>query len=464
MQIFFHDVLDSTQNEARLLLQKKQSVPFAVQAGKQTSGRGQLGKNWESESSENLYLTLVLELKDTGDILKIPGFCSYVLAKFIREKHGLFCRLKWPNDLFFAAKKLAGILCESQIHSPDQANIFLGFGVNLNQAPTTSKLGYSATYLKDICSVDNISVKNWAKEFVEFFLEEWKTFGTLNWFTIYRSWLLPPGHVLIAPEGHYYITNYDEKGCLVIEDSKGAERIIQSAQEVSLRWDLTLPETRKLIFDIGNTRTKFAVFSAAGEILKSGTGMDWGDFSEAYYSSVKGSLIKTKNLFEIPKKRVRLAQSRYNLNELGSDRLCLIECFLETYFCGESGLLISAGTATTLDIIDSTGIHLGGYILPGFGLSAKVLHHHTGLLPEVQIEETKEFLELGVNTHDAIEQGLLNSTLTLVEKLCVEFKIKFVLLTGGDSKFYEIGINNIVERVVIDEYAVLKGAFAMLRG
>lgn len=57
-------------------------------------------------------------------------------------------------------------------------------------------------------------------------------------------------------------------------------------------------------------------------------------------------------------------------------------------------IIIDAGTATTVDLIDETGTFCGGAILPGLELSARALHRETALLPLIDIAEfAAEFAE-----------------------------------------------------------------------
>jgi type III pantothenate kinase len=44
-------------------------------------------------------------------------------------------------------------------------------------------------------------------------------------------------------------------------------------------------------------------------------------------------------------------------------------------------MIVDAGSAVTVDVVDGTGAFRGGAILPGLGLMAKALHDHTALLP-----------------------------------------------------------------------------------
>jgi len=73
-------------------------------------------------------------------------------------------------------------------------------------------------------------------------------------------------------------------------------------------------------------------------------------------------------------------------------------------------IIISSGTATTVDYVDARGRFCGGAILPGFDLCAKALHQYTALLPLIEMStvlaDDAAPAELGKNTEAAITSGL----------------------------------------------------------
>lgn len=76
----------------------------------------------------------------------------------------------------------------------------------------------------------------------------------------------------------------------------------------------------------------------------------------------------------------------------------------------QPAIIISSGTATTVDYLNERGHFCGGAILPGFELCAKALHQYTALLPLIEMTEVLQAggipAEIGRNTHAAITSGL----------------------------------------------------------
>ncbi len=92
---------------------------------------------------------------------------------------------------------------------------------------------------------------------------------------------------------------------------------------------------------------------------------------------------------------------------------------------GETLLLVTAGTATTLDIVTATadGARFeGGLILPGLALMLGTLARNTAQLPELDVLDTgagatRAVRALGAdNTHDAIAAGCLAAQAGAIER------------------------------------------------
>lgn len=75
---------------------------------------------------------------------------------------------------------------------------------------------------------------------------------------------------------------------------------------------------------------------------------------------------------------------------------------------GSAAVVVDAGTATTVDLIDRDGAFRGGAIMPGFGLSARALNAYTALLPFVRSADVAAGPPgaVGRDTAGAIRSGL----------------------------------------------------------
>lgn len=169
----FLETVDSTNSSARELAHQGKPHGFAVLAGCQTSGRGRLGKSWQSPAGMGLYATILLR---PGlaiiDYSKITLTAGLAVSQVLEAICHLTIELKWPNDIYINGRKCGGILVETS-SLQDEAEHFalVGIGLNINNTAETlsTELQKSATSL---------------------FLESGQHYDILNIFAAIRSRLL----------------------------------------------------------------------------------------------------------------------------------------------------------------------------------------------------------------------------------------------------------------------------------
>lgn len=112
-----------------------------VRTAFQTAGRGQQGNGWESERGQNLLFSTRLKTSLPADeqwsinrmvsLALWRAVASYTMYNVQCTKDKL--TIKWPNDLYWGDKKLAGILIEHTLSGGRIADSIVGIGLNLNQ-------------------------------------------------------------------------------------------------------------------------------------------------------------------------------------------------------------------------------------------------------------------------------------------------------------------------------------------
>ncbi len=98
----------------------------------QTAGRGQAGNGWESEEGKNLLCSILLPPNKNLYFLNIA--IGVALLRVIGEDF----TIKWPNDIYFGDKKVAGILIENAIIGNEIKYSIAGIGLNVNQTTFVS--------------------------------------------------------------------------------------------------------------------------------------------------------------------------------------------------------------------------------------------------------------------------------------------------------------------------------------
>jgi type III pantothenate kinase len=103
---------------------------------------------------------------------------------------------------------------------------------------------------------------------------------------------------------------------------------------------------------------------------------------------------------------------------------------------GAAAVIVDAGSAVTVDLVDADGAFRGGAIFPGLRLMSKALHDYTALLPLVDITEPAE--PPGASTTTAIRAGIFHAVLGGIERLLAIYRYNHapppaIYLTGGDA-------------------------------
>ena len=81
-------------------------------AGRQTAGRGRLGRSFHSPDSTGIYMSILLKLDEKQNPLFITTDAAVCLVEAIEELTGEKAQIKWVNDIYLRGKKVCGILTE----------------------------------------------------------------------------------------------------------------------------------------------------------------------------------------------------------------------------------------------------------------------------------------------------------------------------------------------------------------
>lgn len=128
-----HCAIDSTNDQLKRDATALDDKAFSVcMAEWQSAGRGRRGRRWVSPYGTNLYLSLATKV---GETALGAGGLSLVVAIAVAgalQACGLEdAGLKWPNDIYYQGRKLAGILLDVSGESGGPYQVVIGIGINL---------------------------------------------------------------------------------------------------------------------------------------------------------------------------------------------------------------------------------------------------------------------------------------------------------------------------------------------
>lgn len=122
----------STMDEAHARATHGAPAGTFVVADHQTAGRGRGGNVWESEAGQGVWCTLIERPTDTAAVDVLSIRLGLAIAKAIEPFAEGSISLKWPNDLYVGASKLAGILVEARWREGALDWVAIGIGINLS--------------------------------------------------------------------------------------------------------------------------------------------------------------------------------------------------------------------------------------------------------------------------------------------------------------------------------------------
>ncbi|MDR2811150.1 MAG: type III pantothenate kinase [Tannerellaceae bacterium] len=218
-----------------------------------------------------------------------------------------------------------------------------------------------------------------------------------------------------------------------------------------------------LIIEQGNSSTKVAVYNKEGYmqtscIFKEFVCSSLNTFFETYDlqhgimstvirpdEQILSYLAKRMPHFIFPDANVSVPiRVQYQTpGTLGSDRLAAV---VGAHYLrpGENILVIDAGTAITYELLEASGVYIGGNISPGMSTRFRALSHFTGKLPLHQEEENIPLI--GNSTKTAIQAGVVNGIVYEMDGYIDELRRKYtrllVFLTGGHSFYFERRLKN----------------------
>lgn len=116
---------------------------FSVMTHYQTEGRGQQDCYWHSEPNKNaLFSTLLYPKMHPSQQFCLSKIVSLSIIDYLKTLllNPHYLSIKWPNDIYYKDRKIAGILIENSIMGDEILYCVIGIGLNLNQNDFSDEL------------------------------------------------------------------------------------------------------------------------------------------------------------------------------------------------------------------------------------------------------------------------------------------------------------------------------------
>ncbi|HFC8514567.1 TPA: bifunctional biotin--[acetyl-CoA-carboxylase] ligase/type III pantothenate kinase [Neisseria lactamica] len=438
----------------------------------QSKGRGRQGRKWSHRLGECLMFSF-------GRVFDRPqyelGSLSPATAVACRRallRLGLDVQIKWPNDLVVGRDKLGGILIET-VRAGGKTVAVVGIGINfvlpkevenaasvqslLQTASRRGSIG-AAVLLETLLAELDAVLEQYAEEGFAPFLKEYETANRDHGKAVL---LLRDGETVC--EGT--VRGVDEKGVLHLDTAAGRQTAVSG--EISLRPDdrpVSVPKRREperlLLLDGGNSQLKWAwvengIFTAVSRAPYrdlSRLGAEWAERAddrvrivgcavcgESKKAQVQEQLASTIEWLPSSAQALGIRNHYRRPEEHGSDRW--FNALGSRRFSRNACVVVSCGTAVTVDALTDDGHYLGGTIMPGFHLMKESLAVRTANLNR----PAGKRYPFPTTTSNAIASGMMDAVCgsimmmhgRLKEKIGAGKPVDVVMTGGGAAKVAE---------------------------
>jgi len=215
--LYYQKECSSTNDEISQVLLYPHSDFIGLYTFNQTNGRGQYGNSWTSRPEQNLAYTLAVKTETTShsDFL-FNYYTATAIREFIAKLTERMVKIKWPNDIILANKKVVGILIEKKKFN-DENYFIIGAGINILQEKFDEISNAGSIFTQTGKKID---LKNFSEGLHEFLVEKFKNL---------------PSEIKILEEFNLNLFRKDEISVFEI-DGKRHNGIIRKADEKGEIW------------------------------------------------------------------------------------------------------------------------------------------------------------------------------------------------------------------------------------
>jgi BirA family biotin operon repressor/biotin-[acetyl-CoA-carboxylase] ligase len=245
--VYYLQTTTSTNDVAARLADAGVAEGTTFVADTQTAGRGRLGRTWFSPPGAGLYVSVVLRLnplerrKAAAEAraaaapmpARITLLAGVAAADAVRTATGLPVEIKWPNDLVFDGRKLAGILAEASAQQGGIEYIILGVGLNVRAVAYPPDIARRASSLETELGreVDRGAVLANLLLNLDRARAALRRDDVAGWFARWRELSPSATGALVewrAPDGlrRGRTAGLDADGALLVEANRGLERVM----------------------------------------------------------------------------------------------------------------------------------------------------------------------------------------------------------------------------------------------
>lgn len=205
-------------------------------------------------------------------------------------------------------------------------------------------------------------------------------------------------------------------------------RVATDERRTADEWAVLL---RALLAECGEEPTGVAVCATVPAVLH-----EWREMLGRHFGELPAVVVE-------PGIRTGLPVLMDNPREVGTDRI--INALAATRLHGSPAVVVDFGTATTFDVVDSSGSYIGGAISPGIEISLEALGRRGAQLRKVELVRPRGVI--AKNTVEAVQSGMVFGVASQVEGIVS----RIIAELGVDSSQVHVISTGHLAGLVVDE-------------
>lgn len=243
-ELEIYSAMASTNGYLMELARNTQSTGRVCLAEYQTAGKGRRGRAWISPFGHNIYLSVLWRYQSgPGAIAGLSLALGVAVAKALSRAGVQGVGLKWPNDIYWRERKLAGILIEVSGESSGPCHAVIGLGLNVYLPEQQGEAIEQAWVdLRHILGDEALGLRNrlvalllneilpvladFEEQTLQAYIDDWRNLDCMRG----KPACIYIGEQLFSG----VVRGVDARGLLLLEDDRGTLRTFASG-EVSFR-------------------------------------------------------------------------------------------------------------------------------------------------------------------------------------------------------------------------------------
>jgi len=235
--------VDSTNSEVLRRADAGAAEGLTIIADRQTTGRGRQGRRWHTVEQHALAMSVLLKPRIAPEHASQIPLMTAVALHAALSSFAPDIRIKWPNDILYQGRKLAGILTEMRTKSGHVESVVPGIGINIRSPDNAwpDDIKDIATDLTTASGHTNINISRMdiagsilesLDHYYHKWLQEGFAFVREQWWQAHAAC----GKRVRVHDGRCYLEGIaealDEDGALLLRTPAGLQRIIAGDLEL----------------------------------------------------------------------------------------------------------------------------------------------------------------------------------------------------------------------------------------